>query len=522
MISVQEILGRLDAVKKTGPGQWMGRCPAHEDRIPSLSVKDGEKILLKCFADCEFSDIVQALGLKESDLFPDNGTNGKGSKPEIIAAYEYRNEDDEPVGRVVRLPGKNFRQQHRCPEAPDGWTWGLGGDPKRCECPKVQLPLYRLSRVIEGVALGKTIHVVEGEKDVQAIEKAGGVATCNPGGAGNWRDEYSENLRGARVVVVADNDEKGKEHAQAVAMSLEGIAASVKIVLAREGKDAADHIAAGHGLDDFVPLDQEERKLPAPMGINDLMQVAEPEEHWLVEGHVPAGGNVLVAGYPKTFKTFFLLELSVALASQTPFLGKFDVPERRRVGLVLMEDQAHRVRRRLNRLCEGRRIDLSELDGWLHFWFRPPLRLNDQTVRELGDYAAELELDFLGIDSWSYVASGDSNSADEVTPQLQDLSLARTKREGLTVELTHHARKEREDKKTGTRLTDRDQKLGRLWRVVRCSARSLAAGRNLARHGPHRAAGLPPLPTRSRSRSRTRTRLGQRTTTARAAGCDAR
>ena len=87
-----------------------------------------------------------------------------------------------------------------------------------------------------------------------------------------------------------------------------------------------------------------------------------------------------------------------------------------------MEDQAHRVRSCLKRLCAGRETTLADLDGSLHFWFRPPLRLNDPTVVELAGYASELDLDFLGVDSWAYVAKGDSNSADDVTPQLQALS----------------------------------------------------------------------------------------------------
>ena len=190
------------------------------------------------------------------------------------------------------------------------------------------------------------------------------------------------------------------------------------------------------------------------MGIWELMGVEEPAEEWLAEGLLPAGGNILLAAYPKSFKTMFLLELAVALTSATPFLGRFRVPARRRVGLVLMEDQAHQVRRRLMRLCAARGMAITELAEWLHLWFRPPLRLNDITIFELGNYAAELELDFLGVDSWSYVAGGDHNDAAQVTPQLQALSSIRAEREGITVHLNHHARKDRGDTADAGRLTD--------------------------------------------------------------------
>ena len=54
--------------------------------------------------------------------------------------------------------------------------------------------LYRLPDVLEAAARGDRVFVCEGEKDVEAVRAAGGVATCNPGGAGNWRKEYTESL----------------------------------------------------------------------------------------------------------------------------------------------------------------------------------------------------------------------------------------------------------------------------------------------------------------------------------------
>ena len=157
----------------------------------------------------------------------------------------------------------------------------------------------------------------------------------------------------------------------------------------------------------------------------------------------------------------FVLDLAVSLATATPFLGRFRVPVRRRAGLVLMEDRKWSVKRRLERLCLSRGVALADLEGWLHHWIRPPLRFNDQTVRELGDYAAELELDFLGVDSWAYVGVGDHNDAAEVTPQLQAFGAIHERRPGISLELTHHARKE----KTPGQLSDQ-----RLTDIIRNSS----------------------------------------------------
>jgi DNA primase len=65
-----EILEHLDMVKPTGPDQWQARCPAHDDRGPSLAIKDGgDRTLLHCFAGCTAQDIVEAVGLQLRNLF---------------------------------------------------------------------------------------------------------------------------------------------------------------------------------------------------------------------------------------------------------------------------------------------------------------------------------------------------------------------------------------------------------------------------------------------------------------------
>jgi predicted protein tyrosine phosphatase len=76
MPSIDTILSRLDRVTKQGGG-WIARCPAHDDHTPSLSLyehQDG-RILLHCFAGCPASDVLAAIGLSLSDLYPEPLTN---------------------------------------------------------------------------------------------------------------------------------------------------------------------------------------------------------------------------------------------------------------------------------------------------------------------------------------------------------------------------------------------------------------------------------------------------------------
>ena len=64
------LLDRLDGVRQAGPGRWMARCPAHQDRSPSLSVRETDnRILVHCFGGCEVGDVLEAVSLELSDLF---------------------------------------------------------------------------------------------------------------------------------------------------------------------------------------------------------------------------------------------------------------------------------------------------------------------------------------------------------------------------------------------------------------------------------------------------------------------
>jgi len=85
---VAKVLSRLDA-KSTDPGTWEARCPAHEDKHASLSVKRREDggVLLHCHAGCTYFEIMAAAGLQPGDGFPP-----KARKPtaKIVAEYDYR------------------------------------------------------------------------------------------------------------------------------------------------------------------------------------------------------------------------------------------------------------------------------------------------------------------------------------------------------------------------------------------------------------------------------------------------
>ena len=82
-MSIETLVSRLDGIKETGPGRYLSRCPAHDDRSPSLAIKDGDggRVLLHCFAGCETEDVLSAIGLTFSDVMPERIGSDHSYKP---------------------------------------------------------------------------------------------------------------------------------------------------------------------------------------------------------------------------------------------------------------------------------------------------------------------------------------------------------------------------------------------------------------------------------------------------------
>ena len=87
MSNLDKLLSSLDNVKRIGNDRYKSICPAHDDHTPTLYISGNDgKLLLKCFAGCENSDIVAAIGLTLADLMPDkSGGNFKKVKKPFYA-----------------------------------------------------------------------------------------------------------------------------------------------------------------------------------------------------------------------------------------------------------------------------------------------------------------------------------------------------------------------------------------------------------------------------------------------------
>ena len=262
---VDEFVSRLKGVRETANG-WEARCPCrNDDDNPSLAVgvdKSNGNILVTCHrgSPCTSKEICEAMGVTQASLFaPKNRETVKKNDLTLVKTYDYTDGEGNLLFQKLRyIDGdgkKTFRQ--RKPDGKGGWEYSLGDTPK---------VLYNLPMVRKAVAKGFPVWVVEGEKDADTLVAMGLVATTMPGGAGKWLDIHTNELKGAQVDIVADNDEPGRDHAKKVLEELLKAGCDAKVWSTPKQKDVTDFLAIGGSLDELIEPE-----------LNMTVVVSEPE-----------------------------------------------------------------------------------------------------------------------------------------------------------------------------------------------------------------------------------------------------
>jgi hypothetical protein len=235
ILTYENFLSLFPEKPRTHAGKgWLVICPAHADHDPSLWIKPPENPVFianfDCKAGCTKEAVLSAMHLTWADVCR-NGHNPKDTPiyREIEATYQYDG------FQVVRTKPKGFYQ--RQPDGKGGFINNLKG---------VKLSLYHQNELPQAIAASKTINIPEGEKDVDRLRVEGFMATCNAGGAGKWRDSYSQVLKDADVVIIPDNDDPGRDHAAQVAHSCYGKAARIRVLELPSGKDVSEWLDNGH------------------------------------------------------------------------------------------------------------------------------------------------------------------------------------------------------------------------------------------------------------------------------------
>jgi RecA-family ATPase len=395
-------------IKLSGKMERAGPCPrcGGTDRF-SINIKKqvwncrgcgkgGDVIDLVCHLDgADFKSACTTLTGEP----PPNGKDKDAPKPVEVrrANYIYRDENGTPLFAVARYEyqnpdgsfvllkngkrAKTFRQRRPDPANRSSSIPNVEG---------VRIIPYRLPGLIEAIGNDHQILIVEGESKADLLWSWNVPATCNAGGAGKWKPEHSEFLRGADVVILPDNDGPGRNHADVVGQSLQGIAKSVRVLelpglgpkqdiidWAKQGgtveqlhclieheakpwkpRAKAEQQAANEEIQ--KPAEQAPKKLP-PLPFIDMSrwdQEQPPKREWALHERIPLMQASLFSGEGGGGKSNSWLQECYAHTIGRDWLGMF--PEPGGAWFVECEDDEKELHRRARCIADYYQTPIGE------------------------------------------------------------------------------------------------------------------------------------------------------------------
>ena len=254
----------------------------------------------------------------------------------LTKAYDYRDAEGRLAYQVCRYDWtvpvetnpkgheKTFVQRRPDASKKNGWAYSMEG--------QTWLP-YRLPELIEDVAQGYEICIVEGEKKVDMMRELGIPATCNHGGAGKFPEDLAHWFKGARVALLPDNDEAGRKHIDLVGRRLEGVAKTIRVL------DLPDLPEKG-GIDDWLPNGGSAEKLydllatrarpfsaepfTSAFGAVPWLEFGKPgpSYEYLIKGVLTKGEQSMLLGESQSGKSFLAIDMAMAVARGIDWFGR--------------------------------------------------------------------------------------------------------------------------------------------------------------------------------------------------------
>lgn len=451
---------------KGGPTRKKGVCPAHEDSRPSLTIRwdeDKKVVGITCWSGCTFDEVVRSLGLTKED-FRDR-LPGSRSGRKTRSTPEPKEAADEPRkgsrrGREKNAPGRNEVARYPYTDA-DGKVlyYNVRFDPKDFrmagpdgsikELPKnIKRVPYNLPAVIAAVESGETVYWVEGEKDADNVNDAGGVGTCLAGGVNGplSSDWFAEYFAGADLVVIGDRDKPGEKFAKEVARAAVNHVARVRIgrsATPQPKSDATDHLAAGYRLDQFewMPMRSVRR---TRWSVHEIMTTKPEPLRWVLPGIIPEGLTLLV-GAPKAGKSWLNLNLMAALTTGRPIdiFGWGQNMESTPSLYLALEDPMRRIHDRMHQVTKN--LDFrAQIAGDIWLTIDPLAQGGREDIERWLE--AHPTARAIMVDVLAKVRGGDDGQtmyqADyEAVGALKDIA----DDYGIGVVVTHHDRKKTDD-----------------------------------------------------------------------------
>ena len=450
---LSEFIERLAAQTGFNPKKsdhsYVARCPAHDDRNPSLSITEGNdgKVLMKCFAGCSLEAICQSVDVKITDLFPETRRASNVSKIE----YPYLDAEGRVIFSKVRLePGLNGKKKSFYWERLD--ENGLAVKNLK-GCQKV---LYRLPEVLKGITNGESIFLVEGEKDADRLVQSDLIATTTSESL-FWSNEFTEILKEADVLILYDYDKTGIERKNLLCERLYGQVKRLRVVELPgltyqddHGSDISDWLKNGNTTEqllelvetmpDYAPLLKKGQLRVVTM--KDFLEISLPKRELILAPFLPTQGLCLLYAKRGVGKTHIAIGIGYAVATGGQFL-KWKAPKPRKVLYIDGEMPACSMQERLSRIALTE--DIKPPDSTYFRLITPDLQdgpmpdLSTKEGRAIIDSHIQ-DSDLIIIDNLSSLVRGMIENEAEGWQPIQDWAL-NWRRQGKSILFIHHAAK---------------------------------------------------------------------------------
>src|SRR3972149_4036961 len=325
--------------KKSGTG-YTARCPAHDDSNPSLSISEGSdgRVLINCFSGCSPEMICMSLDIGIIDLFPEK-IHAEDVSTRQRTEYLYLDERGGQLFAKIRLePGFGGK--------PKSFYWErLNEQGERLKsiegCRRV---LYRPPAILEAIGEGKTIFLVEGEKDADKLATYGLMATTAPESL-KWHEEFTSALQEADIVILYDMDKTGLERRDLLIKNLYGKVKRLRGIdlpgiqyQESHGNDVPHWLAEGNTKQNLLEIGDKKPnyELQRPKGsiqavtIDEFLNMELPKREMLLSPFLPSQGLCLLYAKRGIGKTHVALGIAYAVATGRSFL-KWHAPQPRRV-----------------------------------------------------------------------------------------------------------------------------------------------------------------------------------------------
>jgi hypothetical protein len=272
--AIDRVLGKLNTAKPAGLGKWTACCPAHDDQTASLSIAVGDRgVVARCFAGCTTEAIADAIGVPLCEWFDDDAPTVLRPRPvpqvlpsdATLAGWRKRLMAHQPMlDRLHQLRGWTRDALDTLDVGWDGQRLTLpvydddgallnvcrylpNGQPKMLGLSHRPRGLFPRPEMLDG-----SFWIVEGEPDAITAHSIGLEGVGVPG-ANGWRPEWATRFAGRDVVILPDCDDPGRKLADQIAVSLYGVAESVRVVdldpNRTDGYDLSDAVREGATAD---------------------------------------------------------------------------------------------------------------------------------------------------------------------------------------------------------------------------------------------------------------------------------